>query len=110
MSVDAERRFIDAYGPDDDAVRDGVAWLIGFAKANGHDRAAIFVSSLRQIDALGSALGADVAAVLRKNRAVPANGITIEIFTEKQIAVSYEGPILAVWADSKQMGKLDDTH
>jgi hypothetical protein len=102
------RYFIDAHGPDDDAVRDGFAWLVRSAAENGAARAAVFVSGLRQLESLGGAIGADAADALRKDRELRIDGIVIEALIARKLPFSFEeGPILAVWVDDEQLDRLD---
>ncbi|MFL5866689.1 MAG: hypothetical protein ACJ766_06265 [Thermoleophilaceae bacterium] len=108
MTADAERFFVDAYGMDEDAVKRGLAWLLGFAREHSHDRAAIFVSANRQVEQLAKTLGVDPKKLVPEKSLV-LGGIEVEIFTEKKIPPDFEGPILGLWVDDKQMQKLDDT-
>jgi hypothetical protein len=102
------RYFIDAHGPDDDAVRDGFAWLLRSAVEGGSSRAAVFVSGLRQLESLGRAIGTDAADGLHKDREVRLDGVVIEALTARKLPSSFEeGPILAVWVDDEQLDKLD---
>lgn len=100
--------FIDAHGPDDDAVRDGFAWLLRSAAERGSRRSAIFVSGLRQVESLGRAIGTGAAAALRKDRLLKVDAVTIELLISRKLPFSFEdGPILAVWVDDEQLDKLD---
>src|SRR4051812_7250246 len=100
--------YADAHGVEDDAVAQGVRWLVRFAEDRGLQRAAIVVPGLDQIESLGRALGEQAAAALRKHRQVRANGVTVELLTERGLPSSFEhGPVLAVWVDDRQLDKLD---
>lgn len=104
-----ERFFIDAHGADEDALRAGFVWLLGFARDGGHARAAVFVPGLRQVEALGRAIGEQAAKELEKKRAIVVGGVTIDLLIQSKLPFSYqEGPVLAVWVDDKQLDRLDD--
>lgn len=103
-----ERYFADAHGVDDDAVAEGMRWLLSFATDRGLHRAAIFVPSLPQVESLGRAIGEPAATALRKQRRVQARDIALELLTERGLPHSFDqGPVLAVWVDDKQLDKLD---
>lgn len=102
------RYFIDAHGPDDDAVAEGFAWLLRSVTQNASRRGAVFVSGLRQVEGLGRAIGTDAADALRKDRQLRVDGVTIELLIGKKLPFSFEeGPILAVWVGDEQLDKLD---
>src|SRR5689334_16897944 len=102
---DAERVFIDAHGPDDDADQVGFNWLVEYAQNHGLPRAAIVVSSLRQFESLAPILGVD-SRTLKKNRQLVARGITVDVQIERQLpALLNTVPVLGVWVDDKQLDK-----
>jgi hypothetical protein len=68
-----QRCYVDAHGPDDDAVKLAIAWVVQFAKERGHRRAMVFTSTLSQVDSLADALGVNPAR-LRKDRSFHASG------------------------------------
>ena len=106
-----QRFFIDAHGPDDDALAGGFRWLFRFAQAHGCARAAIFVPGVAQIESLGRVVGEEVARELHKNRQIEVDGTTIDLVIERKLPVRLmDGPILAVWADDRQLDKLDELH
>ena len=103
-----ERAYIDAHGPDDEALKVGFAWLVRRAVA-GDGRAALFLPSLQQIEPLAAAIGDRGVAALKKSRRLIANGADIELFTDRTLRVSYrQGPVLGVWVDDKQLDKLEN--
>lgn len=105
-----ERYFVQAHGPDDDALKAGFRWLLRFADQHGHSCAGVFVPSLQQVENLGRALGEAGARALRKDRKLRAGEVTIELLTERGLPLSFGGPVLAVWVDDKQLDKLDGLH
>jgi len=67
------------------------------------------VPSLQQIEPLAPAIGANGVTALQKNRRIRASGIDIELFTERTLRMTYRhGPALAVWADDKQLDKIEN--
>lgn len=107
-TMSTERYFIDAYGPDDDALRDGLKWLLHYADEHGHDRAAVFVPTLRQAESLGRVLGREAAKRLKRDREVAIDHLTLELLIASNLgARCSDAPLLAVWVDDKQLDKLD---
>ena len=103
-----ERFFVDAYGPDDDALKAGFVWLLRFAEEHDCSRAAVFVPTVRQVESLGRVIGAPAAKALSKDRQVPSGNLTIDLLIQRGLPSSYsQGPLLAVWVDDKQLDKLD---
>lgn len=103
-----ERRFVDAHGPDDEAVRDGIGWLASAARSAGTNRGAIFVNTLGQVESLGRVIGDQAAKEFAKNKKLTASGVTIDLLTERGLPMSYtSGPVLGVWVDSKDMDKVE---
>jgi hypothetical protein len=107
-STTTERVLVEAYGPDDDAVRRGFSWLVESAHSLESTECAIYVSGLsnaqnlaRPLEGLGSRLAA--------NRSVNADGLTISLFTARNLRPNYTGrPILAVWVDDDDMEKVEE--
>jgi hypothetical protein len=103
-----ERVFVDAHGVDDDAVVHGFRWLFEVAQQRGASRVAVVVPGVSNIENLGRVLGANEAAALKKHRKLNANGVTIEAYTDRTLPFDLDGvPVLGVWMDDKQLGKLD---
>lgn len=103
-----ERFFVPADGADDNALNAGFEWLRRFASEGGYGKAAVFVPGLREVEALGRAIGDSDARVLEKDRSLRAGGITIDLLIERRLPYAYkDGPVLAVWADDQQLDKLD---
>jgi hypothetical protein len=70
----------------------------------------VFVSSLRQVESLGGVIGDGPARALEKDRLVQAGNVTIHLLLGTKQPRSFDGPILAVWVDDKQLDKLDELH
>jgi hypothetical protein len=103
-----ERAYVDAHGPDDEALRFGFAWLVRRAVV-GDGWAALFVPSLQQIEPLAAAVGGRGVAALKKSRRLKVNGADIELFTDRTLRVTYrQGPVLGVWVDDNQLDKLEN--
>jgi hypothetical protein len=103
-----QRYFLDAHGADDDALAEGFLWLVTFARENGHERAAVFVPSLGQVENLSRAIGPAAATRLGKDRQIRIDGVTVDLLIERKLSYALrDGPILAVWVDDEQLDKLD---
>ena len=109
VSPPIDREYIPAYGADHDAVKHGLAWLL-----SGDDETlALFVPTLRQIGGsistvLTTVLGEETAKQFVKDGRLNVNGKIINLITEKK-TVYLEEPVrlLACWADSKSIEKLE---
>lgn len=97
-----DRFVIDSYGPDDDALRDAIVWLVEQAQQRGTE-AAIVVPAVRSIESLGRVLGSQVAAFAEKHRHIRLGGVTVHVFSPKTQPYSFEGPVLVPWANSKMV-------
>jgi hypothetical protein len=103
-----ERFFIDSHGPDDEAVRLGIAWLKDYAQRHGLSRAGIFVYGLQQVQNLGRVLGDDRATRLARQKELPLGGVTVQLLTTRGRSRFFNGgPILGIWVDSEDMWNLD---
>jgi hypothetical protein len=95
-----ERFVIDCYGPDDNALRDALRWLLTDAAARGSD-AAIVVPTVDSISKLGRVLGPEVSDQLARHRQLAIEGVTVHAFTPKtQPRLSFGGPVLVPWANT----------
>lgn len=102
-----DRFYIDAHGADDDAVAHGFAWLIETCQKLS-SRGAVVTPGVNQLESLGSAIGGTAAAALKKDRQVQVQGgVVIEAYSDKTLPFSFDGPILGVWVDDKEMLKLE---
>lgn len=107
-STTTERVIVEAHGPDDDAVRHGFSWLVKSAHNLESAECAIYVSSISNAQNLArplKSLGSRLAA----NRSVNADGLTISLFTARNLRSSYVGrPILAVWVGDDDMERIEE--
>src|ERR1700690_3140005 len=99
-----ERWFFDTHGPDNDALREGFAWLL--------DKAAlgvgvVFVPGLRNVDNLVPGLSVLELRELKKNRQLRKGLAMIELATERSGRPVADRPVLAVWADDEQLAELE---
>lgn len=98
-----ERCYVDAHGPDDDAVKVALAWAVRFATEHGHRRAMVFTSTLSQVDSLANILGANPAK-LRRDRSFRVGNVTVDLVTERQASTRrQDGPVVGLWVDDQQL-------
>lgn len=103
-----QRVFVDAHSADDDALAEGFRWLFQFARERGYAKAAIFLSSVAQIEGLGRVVGDEVARRLHRDRHIKVDGVAIDLILQRRLPAAFEGgPILAVWVDDEQLDKID---
>jgi hypothetical protein len=103
-----ERFLIEAYDPDDDAVRVGVQWLVDYAREHTMTTAAVLVPGISNAENLERALGA-VGARLYRDRQAYVNGVTISLVTTRggSLGTHARGSFLAVWADDDMVAKVE---
>jgi hypothetical protein len=102
-----DRFFIDAYGPDADAERGGVAWLAREAARRGTS-GAIVVPGLDSIRNLGRAIGPQAAAVAAKNRYFTIEGTRIEVFSDRTKPHRFDGPVLVPWSNDAMVNAAEE--
>lgn len=102
-----ERSFFDSHGRDDDALREGFAWLVREA-AGGVG--VVFVPGLRNADNLVPGLTSAEVQQLKKNRQLRKGLATIELGTERARVGVSDRPVLAVWMDDDQLAEIERSH
>jgi len=108
-TVETQRFLIDEHGPNADAEREGVRWLLQFAIDHGHSQAAVAVPAVRTIDALSRSLGDGAACALNRDRQMPVRaGVTLEVLLLSKPPFSYRGPVFVPWAADDVIGKVED--
>lgn len=102
------RFLIDAYGPDDDAVRFGVRWLVDYAREHTMTTAAVLVPGVSNAGNLERSLG-KAGAQLYRDRQAYVDGVTISLVTTRggSLGAHAHGPFLAVWADDGMIAKVE---
>lgn len=99
-----DRFFFDTHGPDDDALREGFAWL--WRAASG-SVAVVFVPGLRNADNLPPGLTGAETRQLKKDRQLRRGAATIELATERSRVTVSDRPVLAVWLDDDQLAAIE---
>lgn len=103
-----DRFYVDTEGDDDEAVREGWAWLLDTAAQQGASSAAIVIPRVSMIEYLASALGADRGRRFQKDRQLVESGITVKLLTESRPMFG-RGPALALWLTPGALDSLDDS-
>lgn len=104
--METEYGYLDCEGPDDEAVRLGVNWLLDRAALGGSREAALFVPQVQSAENLVSALGAAPVRDLQRKHRTIISGVTIVLITER-LRQPWSGPLLAVWADDEHLAHLE---
>lgn len=94
------RFFIDAYGPDPDAERLGIEWLV--READKQDLpCAVVVPSVDSISNLERAIGRDAAEFAKRDRYFVLEGVKVQVFTDRTRPGAFAGPFLSPgqWGD-----------
>ena len=102
-----DRYFIDAYGPDAAAEREGVEWLAreaGLLDLVG----AVTVPSFDAIRNLGRSIGFDAAEFAKKNRYFTLDGVQIEVFSGRTQPGVFAGPLLVPWANDAMVASAEE--
>jgi hypothetical protein len=103
-----ERFLIDAYGPDDDAVRVGLRWLVDHAREHSIATAAVLVPGISNAENLAHSLR-EVGTKLYRDRQAYVGGVTISLVTPRGggLGRHAHGPFLAVWADDGMVATIE---
>jgi hypothetical protein len=103
-----ERFLIQAYGPDDDAVRVGLRWLVDYAREHNTATAAVLVPGISNAENLARSLR-EVGTKLYRDRQAYVDGVNISLLTTRGggLGAHARGPILAVWADDDMVSKVE---
>lgn len=99
---DRKRCYIQAHGPDDDAVRCGLVWLVQEAKDAGEGT--LHVPGLANLQSLGHIIR-NVDAIA-KRKVFTLNGSRINVATLRTGEV--RGAVLALWTDDKILQGIED--
>ena len=102
-----ERFFIDAYGPDAQAERDGVIWLVAEVDSRG-SVGAIVVPAVNAISSLDRAIGPEAAAFATTHRHFTTSGTRIEVFSDRTKPGHFDGPILVPWSNDAMVNAAEE--
>jgi len=105
----ADRYFVETEGFDREALDLGLAWLVRYATAHGHQTAAIAVGIKKQFERMQPALPPGIAQALMKEGEAQFGGIRVQAILDRKMPFEFtEGPILAVWKKDSTLEELDD--
>lgn len=96
------RTYIDAEGPDDEAVRLGLAWLVDAGRAAGGGT--LHAPGLDNFRSLSHVIG-NIEAIV-KNKVFRLDGVEMRLATPRTGSVS--GAVLALWTDDKILQEIED--
>ena len=103
------RCFINAVGPDDDALRKALQWLVLTAK-DEKTEGVIVTYAKGNAENLGRVLGEAATKQLLAGRQVNADGVLVSLVTARKGYSAVAGRVvLALWADDDVLAKLDDS-
>lgn len=97
-----ERCYIDAEGPDDEAVRIGLAWLVEAGREAG--AGTLHAPGLDNFRSLSHVIS-NIESIV-KNKVFRLNGVEIRLATPRTGSVS--GAVLALWTDDKALQEIED--
>lgn len=104
------RCYIPAYGPDHNAVKAGLKWLL----EGSNETLVLYVPTLRQVDTgtvLTTVLGESVAKQFRKTGVLRTESSEINLITALKMNHQPEPVrILALWADSDGLKKIESRY
>lgn len=96
-------------GPNVEAERAGIRWVLQWAIDAGYHRAAIVAPGVREIEPLQRALGPRVADMLRRDRQIKADsGLILEILLAGKLPMRYGGPVFVPWAHDPLIDKVEE--
>jgi len=99
-----DRFLFDVHGPDDDALREGFAWLWREAEDSV---GIVFVPTLGTAENLVPGLSASEVRQLKANRQLRKGLAAIELTTARTRGRIAGRPVLAVWADDSQLADIE---
>jgi hypothetical protein len=102
-----DRFFVDAYGPNADAERDGVVWLATEAARLGTS-GAIVVPGLDSIGNLARSIGPEVVPSVEKNRYFTVDGTRIDVFSARTKPRRFDGPVLVPWSNDAMVNAAEE--
>jgi len=102
------RFFIDAYGPDPDAERLGIEWLVREARKQDLP-CAVVVPSVDSISNLERAIGRDAAEFAARDRYFVLEGVQVQVFTDRTCPGVFAGPLLIPWANGAMVGSAEES-
>ena len=102
MTDERSRFYVDAEGPDDDAVRLGLAWLANEAKKAG--AGTLHAPGLQNFEYLSHLIPSIGAIVKRKS--FQLEGTTVHIATPRTGRIV--GAVLALWTDDRTLQVIED--
>ena len=100
--AERERCYIDTEGPDDDAVRLGLAWFAQAAAAAGGGT--LHVPGLRNLESLSHIIS-NIDKII-KDKVFTLNGVRVNVATPRTGTVT--GAVLALWTDDKILQEIED--
>lgn len=115
MSGSRNSLYIDAEGPDPEAIAEAIEWLSELGREDTDRREALLAVNteehLHREDVLATVIGERAVQQLEHNRPVRIGDVTIQLLTQgvdprRQTA----GPILAVYPDEELLDILDRMH
>ena len=109
MLRDRKSFYVDAKGPDLDAVRSGLLWLSDAIRRRGCE-GLLVVPDLRGLDhdVLKDVIGAEATAGLKKRRRLTLNGdVVVTLATWAKLPTVWNGPMLVLHPDKAALDKID---
>lgn len=101
------RLFIAAYGPDPDAERLGIEWLVREAREQDLS-CAVIVPSVDAISNLERAIGRDAAEFAKRDRHFVLEGVQVQVFTDRTCPGAFAGLLLVPWANGAMVGSAEE--
>ncbi|MFC5133480.1 MULTISPECIES: hypothetical protein [Haloferacaceae] len=110
---DRTSRFIDAEGPNEDAVELAFAWLHQLGDQHEDKRDAVLaVNTKKQLDGvISTVIGEQAAKALDKKNPVGVGEAEIQLMTKRIDPSGWQsGPVLAIYPDKDLLDKIDGMH
>lgn len=99
-----ERFFFNVHGRDEEALREGFAWLI---RETAGSVGVVYVPGLGNVDSLAPGLSMAELGQLKKTRQLRKGLATIMLATERARVPAVDRPVLAVWMDDDQLADIE---
>lgn len=111
MESERTAQYIDAHGPDEDAIKRAVQWLLAHGdESDDNQHAIIAVNTKSALDgAISNVVGEDVVKQLKKTKHVKLDEGELHLVTKRIDAGSQgSGPALALYPDKDLLDKIDE--
>lgn len=104
-------QYIEAHGPDEEAIRSAFQWLLSYGEESEDNRHAILAVNTKSVldGVISSVVGEDVVKQLKNTKKVNLDEGELHLVTKRIDASSWDkGPALVIYPDKDLLDKIDE--